>query len=63
LLPLFLIALLRTTPVQTYLSGKAAAYLSDELGTTVDVGGVDVSWFLNIIMTEVRSIDKHMLLF
>lgn len=59
MLPLFLIALLRTTPVQTYLSGKAAAYLSDELGTTVDVGGVDVSWFLNIIMTEVRVLDKH----
>ena len=58
-LPLFLYALLRTTPVQNYVSHRAAAYLSSELGTRIEVGGVDVSWFFNLVVTDVKVLDKH----
>jgi hypothetical protein len=59
LLPLFLYGLLRTSPVQNYLCNRAAQYLSAELGTTIEVGGVDLSWFLNLVIVDVKVLDKH----
>ncbi|NVO21033.1 MAG: translocation/assembly module TamB domain-containing protein [Bacteroidetes bacterium] len=59
MLPLFLYALLRTTPVQNYLTDRATSYLSKELGTTVQVGAIDISWFLNLVLVDVKVLDKH----
>jgi hypothetical protein len=54
----------RTTYVQTRLARFATAYLSKALGTEVSVGGLDISWFLNIELNEVTIKDlknKHLL--
>jgi len=49
----------RAPAVQTWLAQKTAAYISDELGTKVTVGGLDVSWFMNIELENIRIADKH----
>ncbi|MBK7174190.1 MAG: translocation/assembly module TamB [Bacteroidales bacterium] len=59
LLPVFLYALFRTTPVQTYIASRVASYLSTELNTTVEVGGLDISWFLRIVLVDVNILDKR----
>jgi len=50
---------LRDPAVQTWLSQRAAAYLSDELGTTVRVGGVDIEFFRKIVLEDVYIEDLH----
>jgi len=59
LLPVFLYAIFRTTPVQTYLANRAGQILSEQLGTNVEVGGLDISWFLRIVLTDVHVDDQH----
>lgn len=49
----------RTSRVQTWMAQKTAKYLSEELGTTVQVGGLDISWFLDIELQNIRITDKH----
>ncbi len=51
--------LLRTSPVQNFLTKRAAAYLSTELHTQIEVGGVDLSWFMNLVITDVKILDRH----
>jgi hypothetical protein len=50
--------ILRTSRVQTWLAGKATSYISGELGTTVSIGGLDISWFLDIVLEDVTVKDK-----
>ena len=59
MLPLLFYATLRISSVQTYLTHKAAAYLSRELKTEISVGGVDISWFLNIVIEDITVNDLH----
>ncbi len=44
--------------MQTWLAGKAAAYISGELGTRVHIGGLDISWFMDVELEDVILQDK-----
>jgi hypothetical protein len=59
LLPPLFYATLRISAIQTYLTHKAAAYLSRELKTEISVGGVDISWFLDIVIEDIKVNDLH----
>lgn len=48
---IFLFAL-RFSPFQTFLTKKAAAYLSDQLNTTVSLKRIDVEFFKTIVLEE-----------
>ena len=52
-------ALLRNSTVQTYLVKKVASYLSKELDTRVEVGGLDISFFLNVVLEDVSVDDQQ----
>ncbi len=52
-------ALLRSSKVQTYLVQRVAGYLSKELDTRVEVGGLDISFFLNIVLKDVVIDDRE----
>lgn len=52
-----LYGIFRTSYIQTRLTGIATNYLSKELGTEVSVGGLDISWFLNIELNQVNVKD------
>ncbi len=49
----------RSPAVQTRLAQRTAAYLSHELNTTVSVGGVDISWFMDVVLEDVRVSDRN----
>ncbi|MCX6272047.1 MAG: translocation/assembly module TamB domain-containing protein [Bacteroidetes bacterium] len=53
ILPLILYGFLRTKNVQTYLAGKVTTYLSKELKTDIHITGIDVSWFLDVVLEGV----------
>jgi hypothetical protein len=59
LLPPLLYTTLRISAVQTYLTRKAAAYFSRELKTEISVGGLDISWFLDIVIEDIKINDLH----
>ncbi|PKP03714.1 MAG: hypothetical protein CVU14_01500 [Bacteroidetes bacterium HGW-Bacteroidetes-9] len=48
----------RTSLVQTWIAAKATNYLSQELGTRIKIGGLDISWFMNILLEDVVVEDK-----
>jgi hypothetical protein len=52
-------ALLRSSKVQTFLVKHVATYLSNELETKVEVGGLDISFFLNIVLQDVKIEDRN----
>jgi hypothetical protein len=58
LIPSLLYVTLRSAAVQTYLARKIAGYLSKELDAEVNVGGVNISWFLNIVLEDISVLDK-----
>ncbi len=58
LIPSLLYITLRSTTVQTYIAQKAANYLSRELEAKVHVGGVNITWFLNIVLEDISILDK-----
>lgn len=43
--------------VQTYITQKAASYLSKKLKTEITIGGVDISWFLDVVIEDVKIKD------
>lgn len=47
----------RTSFIQTKIAGIATNYLSKELGTEIKVGGIDISWFLNIELENISVKD------
>ncbi len=59
LIPTMAYLTLRSPAIQTYIAGKAAEYLSRELGATITVGGVNISRNLHIILEEVEILDRH----
>ncbi len=58
-LPLSFYSILRSSSVQTFLTQKAAAYLSGQLNTQVKVGGIDISLFLDVIIEDVHIKDLY----
>ena len=48
---------LQFKPVQTYIAKKAAAYLSNELHTTVAIGGLYVKPFKSLVLDEFLVLD------
>lgn len=52
-------ALLRNSQVQTWLVQRVASYLSKELDTRVEVGGLDISFFMNIVLNDVQVDDRQ----
>lgn len=58
LIPLLMYLFLRSPSVQTYLASKATSYLSRELDAKVSVGGVNISFPVNIVMEDVHISDK-----
>ena len=50
-------ALLRLPRVQTYLTSKVALQLSEDLGTQVEVGGVDIGFFNRVILENLYVED------
>ena len=59
ILPAFLISALRFSFVQSFLTNRLASYLSGELHTKVSVGGVEVTFLLNIELEDVVINDLH----
>ncbi len=49
----------KSKPVQTWLVQKAANYLSQELGTKVKVGAVDIDFFETAVLENVLIEDQH----
>ncbi len=45
--------------MQTRLAQRTAAYLSRELNTRVSVGGVDISWFIDVVLEDVQVSDRN----
>ncbi len=58
LLPLFLLAVLQNSRVQSYLVGHLTSYLSAELRTEVSVGSVDIRLFRSVILEDVIVRDQ-----
>ena len=58
-MPLISYAILRNSSVQTYLAKKIAGYFSKELRTEIEIGGVDVTFFMNIVLEKVSIKDLH----
>jgi hypothetical protein len=59
LTPLAGLLMLRTAPVQTLLAHRAAAILSRQLNTEVQVGSFRLNWFLDAILTDIKILDRH----
>lgn len=51
--------ILRSPRIQTWLAQRTAAYISKELGTKVTVGGLDITWFMDIELEQISISDKH----
>lgn len=49
---------IRTSVVQTWLTQKVAAYLSDEMGTRVEVGGVEIDLWSRLVLRDLYIEDK-----
>ncbi|HLN53465.1 MAG TPA: translocation/assembly module TamB domain-containing protein [Lentimicrobium sp.] len=50
---------IRSPKVQTWLAQRTAAYISKEIGTRVSIGGLDISWFMDIELEQFKIEDKH----
>ena len=59
LLPSLAYLTLRSSAVQTWLTSKAASYLSRELDAEVSIGGVKISWFSNIVLEDISLLDQR----
>ncbi|MFA6924543.1 MAG: translocation/assembly module TamB domain-containing protein [Bacteroidales bacterium] len=49
----------RSSAVQTYVCQRIASYLSKELKTEITISGVDISYFLNIVLENIEIKDQH----
>ncbi len=58
-LPVAFHAFIKSPVVQTYLAKKVTSFLSEELNTEVRVGGVDVAFFFDLVLTDVYIADKN----
>jgi hypothetical protein len=49
----------KSRPVQTWLVQKATVYLSNEMGTKINVGAVDIDFFKTAVLQNVYIEDQH----
>lgn len=54
-----LFLLVQVKSVQTFLAKKTTAYLSDRLGTHVDIGSVEIEFFKTLVLNDVYIEDLH----
>ena len=54
-----LFLLIQVKSVQTYLAKRATTYLSDKLGTQVDIGRLEIDFFKTLVLTDVYIEDLH----
>ncbi|MDP4292597.1 MAG: hypothetical protein Q8908_16070, partial [Bacteroidota bacterium] len=60
LLLFILYGIFRSSGVQTYLVKHITSYLSKELKTEISIKGVDISWFFNVVLEDLKVNDqKH----
>ncbi|WP_341836397.1 translocation/assembly module TamB domain-containing protein [Chitinophaga pollutisoli] len=59
LLPVVLLLLLQLPPVQHFMRGKAESYLQKQLKTNVRIGGLRISWWNAIKLTDVYVEDTR----
>ena len=59
LLSLLFYVVFRLSGVQTYVAKQLASYLSTELKTEVSIGNVDISWFLNLELDDLKINDRR----
>ncbi len=59
LVPVILYGVFRSNYVQNFLVQKIVTYFSNELDTDVEVGGVNISFFLNIVLEDVSVKDQY----
>lgn len=50
--------LFRSPRVQTSIARYAASWLSEQLNTKVSLGGIDISWFLDVQLENISIADK-----
>lgn len=50
---------IQTRPVQNFAARKLTNYLSEQFGTTIHIGGVDVALFRRIVLKDVWIEDQH----
>ena len=58
-MPATIYTILRSNAVQNYITHKAASYLSSQLHTKVQIGGIDIGFFFQIILEDINIEDKH----
>ncbi len=56
---LLLYLIFRTATVQTWLTGLITDKLSEDLKTEISIEGVDLSWFMNIVLEGVSLNDRR----
>lgn len=49
----------RSTTFQTWITHKTTEYLSKELKTEITIGGLDITWFLDVVIEKVNIKDLH----
>lgn len=50
---------LRSPAVQTWISQRLAAYMSDELDTKITIQGVNIQFFTSVVLEELYVEDQH----
>lgn len=50
---------LRSPACQTWICQRLAAYMSDELKTTIRIGGVDIQFFTSVVLEDIYVEDQH----
>jgi hypothetical protein len=50
---------LQSSSVQTYLTGRVSSWLSEQLGTTVTVGRVDIDLWARLVIEDIYIEDPH----
>lgn len=50
---------LRSPKAQTWISQQIADYMSDELGTTITIGGVNIQFFTSVVLEDFYVEDQH----
>lgn len=50
---------LRSPKAQTWISQKIAAYMGEEIGTKIRIGGVDIELFTKVVLEGIYVEDRH----
>jgi len=59
LLLFILYGVFRSAGVQTFLVKRVTSYLSRELKTEISISGIDISWFFNVALEDLKVNDQN----